>query len=100
MRVWHHDGTMASGWPTATGNEVWSTAAVANLDGDPELEIVIGSSDGNIYAWNHDGVGLRFSDGYFRPIGGNVRCSPAVDDIDDSFYDGYRAILGLPIPER
>jgi len=24
----------------------------------------------------------------------------AVDDIDDSFYDGYRAIIGVPIPER
>jgi ABC-type phosphate/phosphonate transport system substrate-binding protein len=24
----------------------------------------------------------------------------AVADIDDSFYDGYRVILGLPIPER
>jgi ABC-type phosphate/phosphonate transport system substrate-binding protein len=24
----------------------------------------------------------------------------AVGDIDDSFYDGYRAIIGVPIPER
>jgi len=24
----------------------------------------------------------------------------SVAEIDDSFYDGYRAILGLPIPER
>ena len=24
----------------------------------------------------------------------------AVADIDDSFYDGYREILGLPIPRR
>jgi len=61
---------------------VWSSPALANLDGDPELEIIIGSNDGNLYAYNHDGTGLREVDGLFRPLGGDVRAAPVVADLD------------------
>jgi hypothetical protein len=55
---------------------------VAQLDGDPEMEIVIGTDGGNVYAWHHDGAGLRLSDGYFRPTGGLIRGSIGIDDLD------------------
>ena len=42
-----------------TGYSGWfrhTTPAIGNIDGDSALEIVIGSLDGKIYAWNPDGT--------------------------------------------
>ncbi|MBN1180381.1 MAG: VCBS repeat-containing protein [Anaerolineae bacterium] len=56
----------ASGWPRQTNYPGFSSPALADLDGDSDLEVVIGTShpflsndgiagDGSIYAWHHTG---------------------------------------------
>jgi uncharacterized repeat protein (TIGR01451 family) len=74
--VLHHNGTLVSGWPK---NVAWNTngsdgrcevytAALFDLDGDDDLEVIAGTSNNggnyggsspppipNLYAWHHNG---------------------------------------------
>lgn len=58
-----HNGAVRPGWPRFSvdpnsGNchdTVVSTPALGNLDNDPDLEIIAGSFDRRVYAWNPDG---------------------------------------------
>lgn len=63
--VWSHDSTEVDGWPQATTHAVRAPVAIGNLDGDPELEVVVCTADlqdvttGNyVYVYNHDGTQL------------------------------------------
>lgn len=47
------------GFPAALDGPADRPLAITELDGDPESEIVIGSSLGLVYAFNHDGSILR-----------------------------------------
>ncbi len=67
--------------------DVWhSSVALADLDGDGKLEIVVGSEGGNIYAWHHDG---RLVDGWPQKVPQRVVSSPAIADLDG---DGYMEV--------
>ncbi|OYT52617.1 MAG: hypothetical protein B6U72_07640 [Candidatus Altiarchaeales archaeon ex4484_2] len=65
------------GWPKLTGGAVASSPALGDLDGDGRLEVVIGSYDGRVYAWHHNGSEV---DGWPKLTGGAVASSPA--DLD------------------
>ena len=64
MIVLEHDGTVKSGWPRFSEDQqgdgcresIYSTPALVNLDNDAQLEIVAGSFDKRIYAWNPNGA--------------------------------------------
>ena len=59
---------------------VWhSSPALADLDGDGKLEIVVGSITDNIYAWHCDG---RLVDGWPQKAQWRIGGSPAVADLD------------------
>jgi hypothetical protein len=99
------------GWPRSTAYPGYSSPALVDLDGDSDLEIVIGSGKptgasnacsasatdpdcyGAIYAWHHDGHRV---DGFpmwpteFNGKNSFVRSSPTVADIDQ---DGQLEIL-------
>lgn len=66
VHVWHHDGTLYSGWPQST-NATWvdaaATPAAGDVDGDGDLEIFVGADawDGRVYMWHHDGTGGVFA---------------------------------------
>ncbi|MEW6685894.1 MAG: C25 family cysteine peptidase, partial [Candidatus Edwardsbacteria bacterium] len=77
--VWHHDGTLLSGWPKLVNGFVWSSPALADLDRDGDLEIVVGTEGSSLYAFQHDGTSLP---GWPVNVGGAVRGSPIVGDID------------------
>ncbi|MBD3368079.1 MAG: hypothetical protein GF405_07915, partial [Candidatus Eisenbacteria bacterium] len=75
------------GWPLQTSGSMYASPAVADLDGDGDLEIVVASVE--IYAWHHDGLEYMDGDGDPRTNGvfavdgtGGYRASPAVGEID------------------
>jgi hypothetical protein len=63
--AWDHTGNLLSGWPTITGGNMPASPALGDLDGDGDLEIVIGcGGEGDsynpapctsLYAWHGDG---------------------------------------------
>jgi hypothetical protein len=124
LYVWNHDGsnygTLGNGAILVTGGEMRTAPALANLDADPQLEIVVGSHDGRSYAINHDGSTFRAgqSNGIFVPHtgaggAGQITGGAIIVDIDndgsfeifygrDNIFYGFRSngttIVGLPIP--
>ena len=67
------------GWPQQTGRGVTSSPALADLDGDGDLEIIVGSDDAKVYAWHHTGT---LVEGWPQKTNGAVRSSPALADLD------------------
>jgi outer membrane protein assembly factor BamB/uncharacterized protein YycO len=65
-------------WSYTTGNWVYSSPAIGDVDSDGKLEVIIGSHDKNIYALNGEDGSKRWS----YTTGGAVFSSPALGDID------------------
>jgi LruC domain-containing protein len=82
MEVYNARQQMLSGWPRTVVGGVKAAAAVADLDDDDDLEIVVGAMDGRLYAWHHTGDAVQgwpvALDTEFR-----VLASPAIADLDD-----------------
>jgi hypothetical protein len=53
-----HDGSPVPGFPVTHGGTVIGSPALGDIDNDGELEVVIGSEDTFVYAWNGDGTRL------------------------------------------
>ncbi|MBD3348638.1 MAG: hypothetical protein GF400_05525, partial [Candidatus Eisenbacteria bacterium] len=75
------------GWPLGTQSAMYASATCADVDGDEELDIVVGSEQ--IYVWHGDGSELMDGDGDPRTNGifevdsqGGFRSSPAVGEVD------------------
>ena len=68
-----------SGWPKTTGSDVHSSSALGDIDGDGDIEVVVGSWDKKVYAWHHDGSDVT---GWPKTTGSGVESSPALGDID------------------
>ncbi len=85
--VWHHDGTIMTGWPRQTGGAISSSPALADLDGDGDPEVVAGSNDKSVYAWHHRGASVT---GWPQATGGAVDVSPVVGDVDG---DGMNEVV-------
>ncbi|MCL4552352.1 MAG: VCBS repeat-containing protein, partial [Candidatus Marsarchaeota archaeon] len=83
IHVLKHDGTKLAGWPQHQDQIVQSSPAVADLDGDGWLEIVVGTGTyypnvGNyVTAFRHDGSIL-----WRTTTGGQVVGSPAIGDVN------------------
>jgi outer membrane protein assembly factor BamB len=78
-------GRLLPGFPKITGGDVYSSPAMADLDGDGVHEIVVGSDDGQVYAWRLGDEGDSGSHplaGWPRPTGGFVSASPLLVDLD------------------
>lgn len=84
-----HTGAPLPGWPllTSTHTSVIASPALADLDGDGRLEIIVGTyeTNGRIYVWRYDGTSVSGWP-YTIPRGPSgtslVSSSPAIGDID------------------
>ena len=56
-----------------------SSPVLGDIDGDRDLEIVVGSEDDKVYAWHHDGTSVT---GWPETTGSIVYSSAALGDID------------------
>ncbi|MCC7374836.1 MAG: tandem-95 repeat protein [Verrucomicrobiales bacterium] len=86
------DGKIRPGWPVATAESFHSSAALADLDGDGGLEIVIPS-------WDSTSIHVLRGDGFEAPgwpvvVNGVTRSMPVIGDVDG---DGYPDVV-LPTP--
>jgi hypothetical protein len=67
------------GWTVAAGTAGRSSPLLADIDGTPgTLEIVVGSTDGMLYAWNWQGAALT---GWPVSLGDTITSSPAAGDV-------------------
>jgi len=84
-----HTGTPLPGWPKLTANHisVIASPALADLDGDGDKEIIVGTyeTNGKMYVWHHDGtdmIGWPFTIPRGASSTSSVTSSPAVGDIN------------------
>jgi hypothetical protein len=87
VHVISHDGKAMPGWPKRTA-PVFSSPALADLDGDGDLEIVIQDGEWtwighSLYAWHHDGTNLAGFPMTICEDYESSRSNPAIADIDD-----------------
>jgi LruC domain-containing protein len=89
-------GATLPGWPVQMGGQVEeygnlilnATPAVGDLTGDGIPEIVAGSTDGKIYAWNLDGTLLNHT--WPQSTQDWIYASPLIVDLNG---DGYRDVV-------
>ncbi|MCB8978080.1 MAG: VCBS repeat-containing protein [Ardenticatenaceae bacterium] len=52
---WDRTGNSLPNWPITLGGYTWGSPALADLDNDGELEVIINSSDSKVHALNSNG---------------------------------------------
>jgi hypothetical protein len=53
--AWHCDGSSVAGWPVSVEAQVYASPALAALDGNLPLDVVISDANANVYAFRGDG---------------------------------------------
>jgi hypothetical protein len=79
--------THLPGWPRQLDAKSMPSPALANLDGDPQLEVISMSGSGRVYAFEHDGTPrwstcARASWAASCPVDAAIVASPVIADVD------------------
>ena len=98
-------GQLKPGWPVVTPYEIFSCAAIWDLDGDGSKEVVFGTNGPSLYALRANGTEWIDGDanaattGVFKTLGANYNYgTPALVDLDgngqtDILYGGFDGVL-------
>ncbi len=92
-----YDITGKHEWNRHTDFYITTMPAIGNLDNDPELEVVVGSYDQNVYVLNHDSTDVI---GFPYALGQILRAGVALADIDNDgvdeiVYTAYSGTIGV-----
>lgn len=79
LTVLNNNGTPRPGWPKHFEESSEGSPVVVDVDGDEELEILIGMETGFLYAFNEDGSDVA---GFPILTDAELRSCPTADDLD------------------
>lgn len=78
-----HDGSTVPGFPVSAGDTIIASPALGDVDNDGLLEVVVGSADHWVYAWNGDGSQAWKVRPDFLHLGtGRMQAPPIIADLD------------------
>jgi hypothetical protein len=81
LTIYKWDGTELAGWPQTVDTRNNGSPAVGEVDGDPGMEILIGSyHEKKVYAFDADG---EIIDGWPISTGADIWSTPTLADLDD-----------------
>jgi hypothetical protein len=85
--IWHHDGSIVDGWPikfpwdgSQNVDYIYAQPVTGDIDGDTDVEIIVGSYNNKLYAWHHNATNVT---GWPKIIGDSVDSTAAIADIDN-----------------
>lgn len=80
LQAYDPGGSILPGWSNVVlGSGTEASPAVADLDGDGSLEVLMGADDRRLYAFHFDGTPVS---GFPIETGAEVRSTPAIWDVD------------------
>lgn len=82
LYVFDKKGNILSGWPQLTGQDIYSSPVLADLDKDGgDLEIITQTISGLVYVFDYNG---NIKEGWPKSVNGfNISLSPVIADIDN-----------------
>ena len=83
FHAFHHDGSPVAGWPVSlsggSSNSSDTSPAIGDLGNDGDLEIVLTTFDGRVFAWHDDGTTVT---GFPVDLGAIAQRGPSLADLD------------------
>jgi len=79
LRLIDNEANDLDGWPVSLDYYSYASPVVGDVDGDGDLEFIVGCEDGIIYGFNEDG---STQDGFPLIVNAELRGTPSLADID------------------